>query len=196
MVRSMGNENEFDRLIDEGVRQYVNAEPSLGLENRVLATLEEKRRPAWWRRWWVIAVPAMAALALVIGIAMSRKPAPAPVVADGPSKSVVPSTTMPPVVAANPQTSKQPQPSGPPSRRPYERIPARAMVVKETRATQFPSPVEATEQEKILAQLARRGRAPVAVAEVHPPPAKDVDVPPIEISEVQIKALPDPNNGQ
>ena len=187
----MGNEHEFDRLIDEGLRRYMDAEPSLGLENRVLASLEEKRRPAWWQRWWVIAVPAVAALAMVIGITMSRKPTTAPPVVTKTS-TPKPATTAP----ASPEAaSGQRDQTARPTLRP--RTTVRPVVVKEVRPAQFPSPVEATEQEKILAQLARCGRAPVAVAVVQPPPAKDVTVPPIEISEVQVKALPDPNdNGQ
>ncbi len=186
----MASEHEFDRLVDEGVRRYMDAEPSLGLENRVLAALEEKRRPDWWRRWWMIGVPAMATLALVIGIAMRRKPAtPAPVVTK--ASTPAPATTAPTATQA---ASVQRDHTARPNLRP--RITPRQVLVKETRPQQFPSPVAPTEQEQILAQLARRGRAPVAVAEVQPPPAKDVNVPLIEISELQIKPLPDPNNGQ
>ncbi len=182
----MGNEHEFDRLIDEGARRYVDAEPSLGLENRVLAALEEKRRPVWWQRWWVIAVPALAALALVIGLALTRKPEPsAPVVAQNPT----PATAAIPPLAPGVTTS----PREPVRTTVRPRAIARPMVVKEARPQQFPSPVAVTEQEKILAQLLRQGHTPVVIAEKHPAPGKDVPPELMEISAVQVQPLPDPN---
>jgi len=186
----MDDKDNLDRIIDEGVRQYMDAEPPLGLENRVLAALEQKRtQPAWWQRRWLIAVPALAALVLVVAIGFQFS-----WVDVWPTQNVAkkvvqppPTVTPPPVVPAVVAKSTAPN------------RPARAVKVAMTplpTPQQFPSPTAASEQERILAQLIRQGRTPVAVAENHPAPGKDVPAELVQISAVQVQPLPDPNNGQ
>ena len=63
--------------IDRIAREMVDVEPSVDLEAKIRARLKEVRptgRSAWWN--WRIAVPltAAAALALIIGVQVSRSP--------------------------------------------------------------------------------------------------------------------------
>jgi hypothetical protein len=53
--------DELDRLIDDALAGYVNAEPRVGLETRILRRVEGGARRAWWR--WVWAVPVLASFA-------------------------------------------------------------------------------------------------------------------------------------
>src|SRR4051812_10328959 len=68
--------DNVDELIDAGLAAYA-PEPLAGLEDRVLtrARLETRRRRIAW--WWVLGVPAIAAV-IVLSVLSTRGSAPRP----------------------------------------------------------------------------------------------------------------------
>jgi hypothetical protein len=59
-------ERDVDQWLESALGQYAKAEPSAGLESRVLANLRgERNRMAAQRRWWWAAGMAVAAAAIV-----------------------------------------------------------------------------------------------------------------------------------
>lgn len=153
----MGTDNEFlnknktdrvDQWLDRALRQYSDAEPRAGLEQRILANLESVRRNASIGHAWAWSFAA-AALAACVGLAFwigstnhsaKRSVAnvtstPAPVVSVEPTQHVQPLT--PTVHVAKHHVTRHV------SRRLIE-------MANEPRLEQFPSPRPLSEQERLL----------------------------------------------
>lgn len=188
----MANENDLDRIIDEGARLYADAQPPLGLEGRVLSALADKQQQkAWWRGPWLIAVPALAALVIMIALWATRNTAPShtPQVAKAqpPAQATAGSQLSPRESALTPRSAERRPPRQTGST-------ARPGVTQAAgKPAQFPSPSAASDQERALAQILARGKKPVAVAEADASPAKEPAVELVQISAVQVQSLPDPN---
>lgn len=176
--------DELERLIDEGLQRYVAAEPRLGMENHVLAALEEQRqhRPGW-RRPWLVAVPTAAVLAIVIGLSLQQKTQPQqPAAQRASSAPAVPSLgQVPPQVAV---------------RAPERPARPRAAVqgsVRAPRLEKFPAPEPLSPQEVQLARLAQNRAAVQTVALREAGPTQDIVLSWITIDPIEIQFLPGPN---
>ena len=69
----MTHNDEFDKVLDDALSEYREAEPLAGLEDRVLQRLQlqtEQRRKLWWR--WSAIAAAAAALIIAAWIGMGR----------------------------------------------------------------------------------------------------------------------------
>lgn len=67
------NDDELDRILDQGLRSYSSAEPLAGLEQRTLSRARAARQPrAWgWLRWAVVL--SVFACALIVAVAFWPK---------------------------------------------------------------------------------------------------------------------------
>jgi hypothetical protein len=126
--------NELDRLIDHSLAMYIAQEPLAGLEDRVLNRIRldnDGRRRATWR--WALAVPAFAAVILVVVISRdSRTP-----VAPKPA----------PIGTAHVET---PAPAAPAPATIHAALPGRATKPTRTlpKRDQFPTPTPLTPEER------------------------------------------------
>jgi hypothetical protein len=154
MMRTEDNNQSAEKWLDTALKQYGEAEPRPGLENRVLANLDAQRaqltlRPWWWRP--TAAVVAVAVLAAA-GLLLRRHP-----------EVTVKSKTANQATIAGETTEPEPpiepavRPRTPPGSRVRSQIRSqRALSVP--RLEQFPAPAPLSEQEKILAQYVRDHR--------------------------------------
>ncbi len=191
----MEDKDPLDRLIDEGVREFVNAEPPLGMDQRVIAAVEQKRHRAWWRSPWLIAAPALAALLLVIGLALRGKGT------DQVLNVARTSTQQPPQSASN--ASDGVSREAPPrsiakagdaaSQAQNVRCSNAILTAAASKPPRFPSPAPLSDQEKMLVRMAAQNAPPATVAVVQPLPPYEVSVDLIQISAIQVQSLPDPN---
>jgi len=181
----MERNDDLKRLIDEGVQRYAGAEPPLGLESRVIAALQAKQRQRrWWTRPWLIAIPAAAILAMVIGLSLEKRTEPQP---SAPQKA----STGPLVSEPPPQTQPQVAVRTP---APHVARPAAVQVSAQApKLERFPAPEPASQQETLLARLVHVRMPPEAAAAAEPEAPQDVVVSQISIRPIEIQPLPDPN---
>jgi len=148
----MKQDNEFDKLLDDALSEYRNAEPLAGIDDRVLCRLEaqaERRRGQWWRWSPVAAAVALVAVAVWFGLST-----------DVPRGTISAPTAQKHAPAAQPQaTAPQYGTNGVvKAAHSPKRHASRAMVVaarREPMREQFPVPAPLSRQERALLELAR-----------------------------------------
>jgi hypothetical protein len=154
-MRTEDNNQAAETWLDAAMKQYGEAEPRPGLENRVLANLhaEQSRlssRPWWWRP---LAAFAMVAILGAGTLFVRRKPdVPATPIATQPSVATGDTQTELPVASSI-------------RRHAVLKSPFRARVSKHIshlssvpRLEQFPAPAPLSEQEEMLARYVREHR--------------------------------------
>jgi len=67
-------EHLADRLLDTGLKQYADAEPRPGLEDRILANLRAEQARVSAPRWWPTVAAVAAVLLIAITLWFARKP--------------------------------------------------------------------------------------------------------------------------
>jgi len=144
-------EHEIEQWLDAALRQYGNAEPRIGLENRVLANVQsERNRIASQRRWWwaagMVTVAAIVAALWVGETGSGKHPA-----------TTVGNTT--PTHRQAAEAPRGPMPRAPVThpvkevvRRHPGKQPIRDLALTAPKLDQFPSPTPLNEQEKMLAR--------------------------------------------
>jgi hypothetical protein len=152
-MRTEDNNQAAETWLDDRLKQYGEAEPRPGLENRVLANLHAEQarlslRPWWWR-------PVAAAVTIVTlaigGFLLRRRPAGVTISNPGavavgnrePERPVAP--------AVRPHT----EPKRPDRSQPGSPIAHSSSV---PRLEQFPAPAPLSEQEEMLARYVREHR--------------------------------------
>ena len=176
------DKDQFERWIDEGVQRYVAGEPPLGMEARVLAELRQRQPRRWWRPW-MIAAPVAAVLAVAIGLSLQPK--------------TTPQRSVPQVSTAAPARPARPAPPRVVSRAAQPRRPAAARVAASAPSPDtFPAPSQPSEQEMLLARLARNRMAVQAVAANAAKTPENIEISRVEIDPVEIPLLPGPNPGE
>ena len=148
-------DNEFDGLLNETLKEVAKAEPRMGLEGRVFANIRSdgrEEKTVWWK--WA-AVAAMVIL-IVLGLAV-RRGTKSDVVAVRPAKAV-PET--PKAVTPQPNVASQDVASASDSAKRIKRregSKARPVqkVESETAKVSFPAPAPMNDQEKALVMLAQ-----------------------------------------
>jgi hypothetical protein len=154
-MRTEDNNPAADRWLDSALKQYGEAEPRPGLENRVLANLHAQRELLTLRPWWWGPVTAAVTIAVLVGgsLLLKRKP----------DVTVVTSSNQPHVTAG------KSEPERPVASRVGSRTAIKARVRPEPnrnvaqpfsvpRLEQFPAPAPLTEQEEMLARYVREHR--------------------------------------
>jgi hypothetical protein len=137
--------------LDAGLRQYGEAEPRPGLEERVLANLRADRgRAVAWAWWPWVALAAVAVIAMVVAVPLLRKP----------EKTTATNTAQGPLTAINGTEArvtngdKQHSVTSPArvlSKRPSTMGSHSSLrVAASLKLEQFPSPQPLSEQEEIL----------------------------------------------
>jgi hypothetical protein len=156
-------EKKVDRWLDAALGHYSHtdeAEPRMGLEARVLATLEadrrerEQRGPLWlWRVAFAAGLAALLIFAIIRAPWRSKeKPAATPAIATG-ANGVTKGTQQgpePPVVAT--VTSNRAPGAGSRRAQPLH-APAQIAEAPAPRLAQFPAPQPLSEQERLLVAL-------------------------------------------
>ncbi len=194
------DKNELERWIEDGVRRYVEAEPPLGMTERVLTQLEERRSPRRWWRPWMIAAAVAALLAMVVGLSLQPKTRPQPA---APPQVAKTDTGTPPQPSIGLGAQSSPQVEAHLAQR---QAPARARRLPRedaltgvssgvSRPQQFPSPVAATEQERLLSRLVQ-DRAAARTVAAKAAETQEIVISRIAIAPVEIPLLPDPNPGE
>jgi hypothetical protein len=148
-----GKDHHLDQWLEKALREYGNAEPRAGLENRILANLESAQNTSLSRisLWRAFAVPALAAcviLAIWIGSSINRAPRKTATISKSPMQSLTSASRETPEVPRESVHAEPRRPKGHP-------WPPQFEVTKEPRLQQFPSPERLTVQEQLLARYAR-----------------------------------------
>jgi hypothetical protein len=150
-------ERMVDRLLDDALAPQ-EIEPRIGLEQRILANLRaQPERRAWWA-WMGVPVLA-AALLIVIGVMVTRRPQP---------------LTAPVVVEHRPATPTEPTVVRPPAVVAKHRHPSLKAAPISVVALATPAPIAPRQPVFAPARLTEAERALVAVLRSNPEEAKVV----------------------
>jgi hypothetical protein len=149
-MRTEGNDQSAERWLDAALKQYGEAEPRPGLENRILANLQAERarltlRPWWWR-------PAAVAVTITVFTAGTWLLRRSPDVIKGQFQISRLSLPVTKIASAN-----RPYAAPRPPRRSRSENPI-AQPSSIPRLEQFPAPAPLSEQEEMLAQYVREHR--------------------------------------
>lgn len=175
----MYNDDQLDRAINEALASYVE-EPRTGLEHRVIAHVRTaKPRVAWLR--WTLALGATACVLVVIAISMRTAPKPNVVAHKAPV--LTPQAVQTPTQRARILHMKR---AAKPARRPEP----------PPKLAQFPSPSPLTDDERTLMALARRSepRTLQSLAQARQRDAEPIQIPNLQIVEIQIPPLSNGGN--
>ena len=166
------NKRQFeDELLDAALGKRANAEPRAGLEQRILAGIEARRRAPAFPRWvWVFAAGA-AALAVVAIIVMRRLVAPVP-------------SPPPPMAAGRVEPVMSPA-AGPAVRR----MPPPAANSRTVRLAVFPAPRPLSPQEKLLLAYIRNGRLEETATRLPQPLDEDLKIPKLDVTALDVKPI-------
>ena len=191
------HQKEIERWLDRALRARVDAEPRMGLEERVLTRLaREPRRQAF--AWWPILSAAAAVAAIAIAPIVLRPSEQRQNLANGvpepakPAQAVgeAPSRRSPAVMTVNKQRHSQSS----------TRAEAACCVSTKTvmaasgnsrreqlpKLATFPAPQPQTAEERILARLAaRRGSFDVARVSNASSPLEELSIPKLEIDPME-----------
>lgn len=203
----MNNHEHLDRILDDALNEYREAEPLAGLEDRVMQRLllqPAGRRRSWWMWGAVAACAALVLVALWVGVGGSRarnSPLNQAITAKQPDQAPI---TTP--VGNDANVSKQPSHSQIAARRPEtpgqmsqaaNNAPAEQTTRKEPRrikgpeALQFPSPSPLTSEEHALLALVRAN--PDALAN-QPNQSQELEIAPIDIKPLAGRVEPAQEN--
>lgn len=151
-MRARNNDQSAEKWLDTALKQYGDAEPRPGLENRVLANLHaEHARLALWPRWWRPVAAAVTIIVLTGGAVLLKQ------------KPDVAGTTISNQVAIVSRNQESALPVASASRlHSASRQPRRSRIENhiaqsssEPRLEQFPAPTPLSEQEEMLARYVR-----------------------------------------
>ena len=182
----MNHDEHLDKILDEALCEYRDAEPVAGLENRVLQRLvsQPQKHISPWLRWGVAAAAA-AALSLAIWLAVQGHPGrnDATERQAGGQSTQAPQTPIAPRQASAAATPAAPRHSGAPAGSQPARLKASAAIG--VLPAQFPVPVPLTGDElAFMAALEQNGEAlrasstsngPVAIAEIEIKPLSTIN---------------------
>jgi hypothetical protein len=187
--------DDFDRILDDALAEYREAEPLAGLEDRVLQRVKsqaERRRKLWWQWSAIAAATAVLAIAAWIGLSGRARHdlVPMPSVAQK-QMPVAPPAPDTDTRAANrkPVAHRLPE-----TRTVHSRnyIPGSTQLAATEHApvpTQFPSPAPLKPEERVL----------LALAQTHPEVLRELsrgeDDQEISIAPINIKPLVDETAG-
>jgi hypothetical protein len=147
----MKREEEFDRLVNDALAEYRDAEPLAGLDDRVLRRLNVAAAPQRMKWHW-LAVPALALLTLLVWLGARHPPIrqPAPeVAAQKTPAAVVQPQPMPERVVEKPVVSHRAR------QRSQRTLNVTATAASPTTPVrnQFPSPAPLNHEERALLAL-------------------------------------------
>jgi hypothetical protein len=146
--------DHLDEWLDIALQQYGNAEPRLGLESRILGSMEAARERAVLGRpfGWLFAAASLAVVLIAIFIGIWHRPLAAPqrVAGQQTGGNAVPQSGVQTIPAARPRHTG--------TKLPLRRQThlARAELAREPKLEQFPSPRPLSEQELLLTRYAKR----------------------------------------
>ncbi len=176
-------DRHLDEILDSLLSTYSSAEPRPGLENRILANVQNagEAGPTWWNfKWlWAGAVVAAAIIVAALLIGGHRR-------VDVPEKKVVqtpqPAPQQPAVQPSLPKAAsnaevRQPKP-------PVPSQPHNVSLALSERPPIFPTPTPLSEQEQLLLRYFAGTPREEVVAQSHP------DEPPVS-GQDQTEAIPD-----
>ncbi len=171
-------ERVTEDLLDAGLKQYRREAPRAGLEARILAGVAARRR-AGRRRWiWAFAAATAAVAMAVVALRGTR---PRTTLAPAPSLAAI-TRPQPPVTF----TFSRPKPAEPrPKRESLRRVAA-----EPSRPAQFPTPRPLSESERLLLAYTQVVPKQVLETSLTPPLSQDLDIPRLNIADLEIKPLP------
>jgi hypothetical protein len=145
---------KLDKLLDDALRNYSEAEPRIGFESRIIANLRTAPAQPWWHRR--LAYASVAAVVVLVGVfcrSFDR-------VSPGQPPPVI-------VMRLSPPATVQIAPAGSRSKRPVRQVRAEAVHEKSRTPvlqTQLPAPVPLTQQEKLLLAFAHENPTQVVIS--------------------------------
>ncbi|MBZ5564828.1 MAG: hypothetical protein LAP13_20710 [Acidobacteriia bacterium] len=175
----MGDKERFvENLLEASLQRHYRQEPRAGLEARILAGVATRERAGRRRCLWAVAASMAAVVITVITLhGLRHRPAPVPTI----SQVAVP-RPQPPVTF----TFSQAKPAAPhPARGRLRHVAA-----SQSRPAQFPTPRPLTESEKLLLVYTQIVPKEVLATSPTPPLSQDLDIPGLNIAELEIKPLP------
>ena len=160
------HDEDFDRWLDSALRARIEAEPRMGMEERVLARLSGKYRDGF--AWWPAVAIAAAVVVIAIAVVWLRPTQPEPAVTNA---TIQPANSAAADTASAQRTSARNAPNGSSIRMRRQSpstssrdtaccLHANAVVRRRSEKEQlprlatFPAPRPATAEERMLAQLA------------------------------------------
>jgi len=183
----MKNEDEFDGMLSEALRDVREAEPRVGIEGRVLAGARakcEERRVRWWK--WAVAAAVVIVTALVWSVKDRWQ------VAEMRLPNTVPHESRSLPQTASTETIREIMKGNGPQAVSIKELRARrpkmsSQVQAASAKAPFPTPVPMTEQEKALMLLARNyPQVLVGVNVEREQKVQRLDIAPIEIEPIEI----------
>jgi hypothetical protein len=153
-------QDDLDRILDGALLKYAAVEPSVGLEERVLAQMRAERARDRDRTWWRWSVMAAAAAIVVVAIALALQwggPLHPQVAHHAPSNLQVPNE-IPRIISNENGNGVRVRKQGKDAtyRITARRSQPQVIIASNPRLDQFPSPQPLSEQEKILASYVAR----------------------------------------
>lgn len=158
--------DEFDRLLDKALSAYVSAPDRPGLEERVLAHVNERKpRPRYWFVYASAAAAVIAGWLLIWPSRVAETPTPPRHISIAAAKSILPPVAPEPV----------PRPAAVPLKRPVRRH-------TEPQRPEFPTRLPLTPQERSLLEIAESQPAQLAALNR---PMEPLEIPPIQIEPLE-----------
>lgn len=155
-------ERLVDSVLDRALRPQL-VEPRPGLEERILANLPtQPQRGPWWQWMWIPALAAAALLAVVIGMRVLHREAPAPIeskkTVQQPKQEIAVRPEPPARDSVAPRKEVATHSGSTSARKPRAEVVAAALRQDLPRQAVFPAPVPLTDQERLLLALVNRQR--------------------------------------
>jgi hypothetical protein len=179
-------DRQLDEMLDALLATYSSAEPRPGLENRILATVQDatgkEGSATWWNFRWLWAGAVVAAVIIVAALLMGghrRVTQPNNIVVDTPQ----PAPSQPAVEPSRPKAATDTRP-----RRLKPQLPSRRLdagLAPGHRPQIFPTPTPLSEQERLLLRYFAATPREEVVAQSHP------DEPPVIGEDESNVVLPD-----
>jgi hypothetical protein len=187
------NPDKLDQLLDQGLAQYSQAEPLMGLEERLLARLETaEEEPVSWTTWFTIprAAWTTAGLLLAAGIGLGM------FLVTGPGEDID-YEGEPVEIAVNVKAPVETVTSPLPGSIALINVPVSPMPqIEEThselRAAVFPAPAPPSEQEQLALRYARFNQQRDVAGVQIPAGIRDLEVAPLEVAPLEMQTLETP----
>lgn len=154
----MNHNQEVDRVLDQALREYADAEPLAGMEERILRRIAASPAERSRRMGWIWALAAAAVILVAVWLSMRNQQRPQHAASSAPSmqQSIDNSARIEKRIAPSAQTPTRAEAASK-RRRPAVTSESESAAIQKAKpsSAQFPAPVPLTREENALLALAR-----------------------------------------